>query len=250
MMENTLFSHVAEIYSKARPNYPEQYIESIPSQQNIVEFGAGTGKLTEQILSGRAPKSYLAIEPNLEMSEGLKELTKEYANFHFLLESAEDSSAPDKSADLIVVAQAFHWFDGEAFLREVKRILKDDGKVQLIWNRRENTPVNEACKEIFETYCPDFKGFGGGIWDNFSMIENFFASTGFKETIYDYPFLYSKEQFIARNLTGSYIPSSDLPVYHEIVAALEKVYASHKNNDETIVMGNATVVYENLKSFI
>ena len=107
------------------------YIETIPIQQDIVEFGAGTGKLTEQILSSRAPKSYLAIEPNLEMSAGLKKLEQKYANFRFLSESAEESSAPDKSADLIVVAQAFHWFDGEAFLGEVKRILKDDGKVQL-----------------------------------------------------------------------------------------------------------------------
>ena len=131
MMKNTLFSHVAGIYGKGRPNYSEEYIETIPIQQDIVEFGAGTGKLTEQILSSRAPKSYLAIEPNLEMSAGLKKLEQKYANFRFLSESAEESSAPDKSADLIVVAQAFLWFDGEAFLGEVKRILKDDGKVQL-----------------------------------------------------------------------------------------------------------------------
>ncbi len=58
MMKNTLFSYVAGIYGKGRPNYSEEYIETIPIQQDIVEFGAGTGKLTEQILSSRAPKSY------------------------------------------------------------------------------------------------------------------------------------------------------------------------------------------------
>ena len=38
--------------------------------------------------------------------------------------------------DLVVAAQAFHWFEPEATRTEFKRILKPHGRIVLMWNER------------------------------------------------------------------------------------------------------------------
>jgi SAM-dependent methyltransferase len=49
----------------------------------------------------------------------------------------------------VAVGQAFHWFDGDAALAEIHRVLRPGGALALVWNRRllEN-PVNRAIEAI------------------------------------------------------------------------------------------------------
>ncbi len=55
--------------------------------------------------------------------------------------------------DAVVVGQAFHWFDGDAALAEIHRVLRPDGVLALFWNRRvDEDPVNRAIHELVEPY--------------------------------------------------------------------------------------------------
>jgi ubiquinone/menaquinone biosynthesis C-methylase UbiE len=54
--------------------------------------------------------------------------------FHPVLATAENTTLPDNSIDLITVGQAFHRFDAELFKKECKRILKKDARVAILYN--------------------------------------------------------------------------------------------------------------------
>jgi SAM-dependent methyltransferase len=51
--------------------------------------------------------------------------------------TAEDTSLPDGSVDLVLCAQSFHWFRPDEALAELHRILRAGGRVALMWNVRD-----------------------------------------------------------------------------------------------------------------
>jgi SAM-dependent methyltransferase len=53
--------------------------------------------------------------------------------------TAERIPAEDESMDLVTVAQAFHWFDADAAVREIARVLRPGGGLAAIWNVRDES---------------------------------------------------------------------------------------------------------------
>ena len=78
--------------------------------------------------------------------------------------SAENTTLRNTSVDFITVAQAFHWFDRQKFKIKCNRILASGGKVILVWNSRdEESELVQENDTIIRKYCPNFKGFSGGM---------------------------------------------------------------------------------------
>jgi SAM-dependent methyltransferase len=130
------FGAVADAYRRARPSYPAAAVawllDPAPGRR-VVDLAAGTGKLTEVLV--RAGAHVVAVEPLAEMRAALAE-TVPGVTVH--AGTAEDIPLPAASADAVLVAQAFHWFDEERALPEIARVLAPGGVLGLLWNLRDD----------------------------------------------------------------------------------------------------------------
>jgi SAM-dependent methyltransferase len=130
------FSGVAEIYERARPGYPDEAVAWLagPAPRDVVDVGAGTGKLTRGLVA--AGHHVVAVDPSEPM---LAQLSAAVPGALTLVGTAERVPLPDGAADVVTVAQAFHWFDHEPALRELARVLRPGGTLGLVWNVRDDS---------------------------------------------------------------------------------------------------------------
>lgn len=145
------FARAAEAYERGRPGYPAAAVDFLAARlrlergRTVVDLAAGTGKLTRPLLATGA--DVVAVEPVAEMRAALP------AGVHVLDGTAEAIPLAAASADVVTVAQAFHWFDGDAALAEIHRVLRRGGALALVWNRRRmDDPLNQAVEELVAPY--------------------------------------------------------------------------------------------------
>lgn len=158
------FERAADAYERGRPEYPAAAVEhlvktlDIARGTRVVELGAGTGKFTRTLVPTGA--EILAVEPVDAMRQKLSELLP---GVKMVDGAAEAVPLPDASADAVVVAQAFHWFDGERALAEIHRVLKAGGGLGLIWNVRDDSLawIHKLTRiiEPYEGDVPRYKSF-------------------------------------------------------------------------------------------
>lgn len=128
------FGPVADAYDRGRPAYPREAAAWLVgrSAATVLELGAGTGKLTVELVA--LGHDVHATDPDEAMLDRLREKVPAART---TVASAEQIPLVDNSVDVVVVAQAFHWFDLDAALPEMARVLKPGGHVGLVWNERD-----------------------------------------------------------------------------------------------------------------
>jgi SAM-dependent methyltransferase len=148
------FSRDAGSYERARPGYPDAALEWLTERlglgegKTVVDLAAGTGKLTR--LLARTGARVVAVEPIAEMRALIAPPAEVVEG------TAEAMPLEDASADAVTVAQAFHWFDFEPALAEIRRVLRPGGHLALIWNaRRPDDPLHQAIDPLIEPHRAD-----------------------------------------------------------------------------------------------
>jgi len=128
------FARVADAYEQARPGYPADAVLWLAGETpcDVVDLGAGTGKLTRSLAA--LGHHVVAVEP---LGEMLDRLRATVPGVTAVTGSAESMPLPDGAADVVACAQAFHWFDQEAALAEIARVLRPGGRIALVWNVRD-----------------------------------------------------------------------------------------------------------------
>jgi SAM-dependent methyltransferase len=157
------FSEGAEAYERGRPGYPGAAIAWLSERlalgfgARVVDLAAGTGKLSRALAAAGAEVT--AVEP-LERMRALIG-----APIRSVEGTAERIPLPDASADALTVAQAFHWFDGEAALAEIHRVLRPGGHLALLWNvRLLDDPGQAAVEELIAPYTGEIPRHRSGEW--------------------------------------------------------------------------------------
>jgi SAM-dependent methyltransferase len=128
------FAAVAEAYERSRPEYPEEAARWLTGEppRDVVDLAAGTGKLTRVLV--RLGHRVTAVEPLPEMLDQLRVAVPEAEP---ALGRAESMPLAEGSADAVVAGQAYHWFDHDAALVEIARVLRPGGTFGAVWNMRD-----------------------------------------------------------------------------------------------------------------
>jgi SAM-dependent methyltransferase len=160
------FDRAAGAYELGRASYPAAAVEAILAvtgatpARTLLELGAGTGKLTRELVASGA--RVLALEPVAGMREVLAQNAPEAEPLDAV---AEAIPLADASVDAVIAAQSFHWFDPVAATDEVARVLQPGGAVALIWNRRdERVAWVRELSRILDGRAGDAPRYRTGLW--------------------------------------------------------------------------------------
>lgn len=242
----TRFSSRAEAYAKYRPGYPPGVVETLKSEcglttdSAVADVGSGTGILTELLLKNG--NRVFGIEPNEAMRVFAEETLKDYQQFESVDGSAEATNLYDDSVDIVVAAQAFHWFDREKTKREFRRILKPNGWVALIWNERklDSTPFLRAYEDLLLQYGTDYHEVRH---ENVAgKLAEFFAPEKFKLVNLDNFQYFDLAAFQGRVASASYTPEPGHANFEAMAAGLQRIFDEH-NRDGMVTFEYDTRIY-------
>ena len=153
----------------------------------IADVGSGTGIMTRLFLENG--NRVFAVEPNREMRQDAERNLASYAQYVSVDATAEETTLPAASADFVVAAQAFHWFDREQVRPEFVRILRPEGWVVLVWNDRRvgTTPFLSDYEELLRTYAIDYATVNHRLVD--AVVLRTFYGAGDECTTRTFPYL-------------------------------------------------------------
>ncbi|MCZ4497562.1 MAG: putative methyltransferase, partial [Marmoricola sp.] len=98
------------------------------------DLGAGTGKFTRSLVARGLEVT--AVEPDDVMRAAL---SSALPTVRAVPGTGEEIPLPDRSVDVVTVAQAWHWMDPARATAEIARVLRPGGTIALVWNIRDET---------------------------------------------------------------------------------------------------------------
>lgn len=173
------FTPQADAYARARPGYSRAMVTvllklmELRDGDAIAEIGAGTGLFTAT-LAERGLR-VTAVEPNAEM----RSRAPEHDGICWHGGTFEETGLGDASQSWIVAAQAFHWADSQRALPELRRVLRPDGALTVLWNNRdsESSDVLAWTREAIERRVPAFdEGYRDRDWAQVLTSTSHFAA--------------------------------------------------------------------------
>ena len=239
------FEAAVERYQRGRPGYPDDAVSylvhelGIAEGRDVVELGAGTGKFTELIVHTGARVT--AVEPVAAMREALG---KNCPTVTVIDGAAEEIPVPDASADAVVAAQAFHWFDGNRALSEIQRVLRPDGRLGMIWNARdEASDWSEKLTAIFDRLAGDGPRYRDMRWRDAFERSELFGPLHHQVAYHVHEV--TPEGFLNRVLSVSYVASVPEAEREGVVAEVNELLATDPElaGREHIVMPYRTDVF-------
>lgn len=153
------FSNQSDKYALFRPKYPFalfDYINSLVDVKSKVwDCGTGNGQIAVE-LSKTFEQVFATDISQQQLDQAIKE-----ENIFYSIQQAEQSNFKGDFFDLIIVAQAVHWFDFDRFYAEVNRTGKSNSILVLLGYGRI-----EISEEIAHIITDFYENKLAGYWDH------------------------------------------------------------------------------------
>ena len=225
-----VFGSFAREYERYRPDYPATLWETLLSEarfQQVVDLGCGTGRAALEL--SRRGYDVVGIEPEFGMRQEARDAARrEQLNLEVRPGRAEETGLDTASADLVVAAQAFHWFDPTAALAEAHRLLRPAGTLAIWWNdRRVQAPYMLAYESLIERYNPEYRqGYRLRDWE--AVLAEGGLFTAVRRDDFEHTPATDTDGFIALALTSSYIRNALSPArLQEFQVELRQILVQH-----------------------
>lgn len=241
------FSSRVDNYLRYRPGYPTEVIDLLHNEcgltgdSRVADIAYGTGIFTRLLLESGS--RVFGVEPNAEMRRAGEEFLADYPRFTSIAGSAEATTLPEQSVDIVTAAQAAHWFDRGKARREFQRILEPGGWTVLLWNERRNgsTPFLEAYEQLLQTFGTDY----GAVRHEHTTvaIDAFFSPLPFGTRSFamrqevDYPALEG------RLLSSSYTPQPGHARYQAMLTELRRIFDAWQSHGRVALEYDTRVFY-------
>jgi SAM-dependent methyltransferase len=236
------FSARVNDYIKYRPGYPAELVQLLRREivltpaWIVADIGSGTGISAEPFL--RHGNTVFGVEPNADMRGAAERLLHRYGNFRSIDGSAEATALQGNSVDLIICAQAFHWFNKSLAAGEFERILRPGGYVAIVFNDRktETSALLAGYDRLLRAYGTDYKQ----VSRTTTTVEQLGAlfGTTFQRRASPNQQVFDFEGLRGRAMSASYVPLPGQPGHAEILAGLRELFDAHQQD------GRVTFEYE------
>lgn len=156
-MKDNFSSHASD-YARYRPSYPTEFFRYlntlIANKNNAWDCGTGNGQVAIEL-----SKTFRHVHAT-DISRQQLDNALPAPNITYSLQPAESTSFPNNFFNLIIIAQAIHWFDFERFYAEAKRTAKKDTLLCAVGYGRP-----KISKEIDEVIDSFYTNIIGPYWD-------------------------------------------------------------------------------------
>lgn len=214
------FTVRAEDYDRHRPTYPVEAIDLVIARAGLgassllVDAGCGTG-ISSRLFAMRG-LPVIGIEPNDAMRRRAEEtlIPAGYAAPAYRAGRAEETGLADGVADVVLAAQAFHWFEAEAALAEFHRVLAPGGWVALLWNERDETDACTAAYGDVIRTASNAAEMEGGRQSAGAALEHSSRFRDCQLSVFTHRQALDREGLLGRALSISYAPRDLVGVEH------------------------------------
>lgn len=237
----TRFSDRVADYARYRPSYPAAALDVIlnglgdPFSLTAADVGAGTG-ISARLLADRGVR-VMAVEPNIEMQQG----AEPHARVTWRTGTAESTGLDASGVDLVLCAQAFHWFRQPEALAEFHRILKPGGRLALMWNQRDSRDpftagYRQAIVDIEGESLLEMREYDPGVMDRDGLFTPATLTEMPNEQWVDLPGL------IGRSTSASYVPKTG-ERFEQLRESLTRLHGQYANAAGQVALRYVTQVY-------
>lgn len=244
------FSNRVENYVKYRPGYLPEVLQLFRDEMNlrsdsvIADVGSGTGISTKLFLDNG--NKVFGVEPNDAMRAAAEAFLVSFPKFQSWNGTAEHTGLPDGSVDLVIAAQAFHWFDPEKTKAEFKRIAKENGFVALMWNERQldRTPFLREYEQFLLAFANDYTKVRHENIDEEKLFDVF--GQEFRRATFENRQIFDFDGLKGRVLSSSYMPAEVDQSYLAMIKELKALFAKHAESGKIELSYDTNVFYAQL----